>query len=85
MSIWPIDKAKARFDELMNSCLKNGPQTLTRTGKPVAVLVSFEAWESAAISRGPDLKSWLMTPMPRGDLAIPPRGKAKSRRPPSFE
>ncbi len=36
---WQIQQAKARFSELVDRALKEGPQTITRLGKPVAVLV----------------------------------------------
>jgi prevent-host-death family protein len=37
---WQIQQAKARFSEMLERALKEGPQTVTRHGKPVAVVVS---------------------------------------------
>jgi prevent-host-death family protein len=39
---WQIQEAKARFSELVERTLKEGPQTVTRRGKPVAVIVPAE-------------------------------------------
>ena len=39
---WQIQEAKARFSQMVERTLKEGPQTVTRHGKPVAVLVSAD-------------------------------------------
>ena len=39
---WQIQQAKARFSELVDRTLKEGPQTVTRHGKVVAVMVPVE-------------------------------------------
>jgi antitoxin Phd len=41
---WQIQEAKARFSEMVERTLKEGPQTVTRHGKPVAVLVPAEEY-----------------------------------------
>jgi antitoxin Phd len=42
---WQIQEAKARFSEMVDRALKEGPQTVTRHGKPVAVLVKAEEYQ----------------------------------------
>jgi prevent-host-death family protein len=42
---WSVADAKARFSEMIDKARSGGPQTLTKNGKPVAVLVSTEEWE----------------------------------------
>ena len=42
---WPVAEAKARFSELLERALKDGPQTITRKGKPTVVVVSVEEWQ----------------------------------------
>jgi prevent-host-death family protein len=32
MKSWPVQDAKARFSELLDTCLKEGPQIVTRAG-----------------------------------------------------
>lgn len=41
---WQIQEAKARFSELVDRALKEGPQTVTRHGKPVAVVVPADEY-----------------------------------------
>jgi prevent-host-death family protein len=81
MKIWPVQDAKARFSELLETCLREGPQLVTRRGEKAAVLVSAAQWERLADARKPTLKDLLLTDSGRFDLQIPPRGK-KRRRPP---
>src|SRR5947209_2584836 len=45
MRSWPVQDAKARFSELLDACLKEGPQLVTRRGERAAVLVPVEDWE----------------------------------------
>jgi prevent-host-death family protein len=42
---WQIQEAKARFSEMVERTLKEGPQTVTRHGKPVAVLVRADQYQ----------------------------------------
>lgn len=41
---WPLQDAKNRLSELVDTALREGAQTITRHGKPVAVLVSSETY-----------------------------------------
>jgi prevent-host-death family protein len=41
---WQIQEAKARFSEMVDRALKEGPQTVTRHGKVVAVLVPADEY-----------------------------------------
>lgn len=82
MDIWPVQDAKARFSEMLDKCLREGPQPITRRGVKAAVLVSAEDWDSLAAQRRPDFKSWLTADTGRGGLRLPRRGAARRRRPP---
>jgi prevent-host-death family protein len=42
---WTVAKAKAKFSELIDCARETGPQTVTRNGRPAAVIVSAEEWE----------------------------------------
>ena len=42
---WQIQEAKARFSEMVERALREGPQTVTRHGKPVAVLVKADQYQ----------------------------------------
>ena len=39
MKSWPVQDAKARFSELLDTCLRDGPQVVTKRGVEAAVLV----------------------------------------------
>ena len=44
MTPWPVQNAKARFSELLDRCLAEGPQPITRRGVETAVLVPAAEW-----------------------------------------
>jgi prevent-host-death family protein len=80
MKAWPVQDAKARFSELLETCLKDGPQLVTKRGEKAAVLVPMAQWERLAEAGKPTLKDLLLADAARFDMQIPPRGK-KRRRP----
>jgi prevent-host-death family protein len=43
---WQIQEAKAKFSELVQKAIDDGPQTVTRRGKDVAVVLSAEEYRS---------------------------------------
>ena len=43
-STWQLQEAKSRLSELVETAARKGPQTITRHGRPVAVVVSAEAY-----------------------------------------
>ena len=45
MKSWPVQDAKARFSELLETCLREGPQLVTRRGEKAAVLVPVTYWQ----------------------------------------
>jgi prevent-host-death family protein len=49
---WSVSSAKARFSELIEKAESEGPQTVTRNGRPAAVLVSIEEWERKTARKG---------------------------------
>src|SRR5438132_10358984 len=73
MKDWPVQDAKARFSELLDTCLREGPQLVTRRGADAAVLVPVDQWQSMARSIRPTLKELLLSDTGRFDLVIPPR------------
>ncbi len=82
MKTWPVQDAKARFSEMLETCLKEGPQIVTRRGTQSAVLVPFEDWQRLQKSAKPSLKDLLLTDVGRGDIDLPARGWLR-RKPPS--
>jgi antitoxin Phd len=79
MHQWQVQDAKARFSELLDACVSEGPQIVTRRGKETAVLVPFHEWVRLQSATRPSLKSLLLSDAGRGDLLIPERGSARRR------
>jgi prevent-host-death family protein len=79
---WPVQDAKARFSELLEASLTEGPQIVTRRGVETAVLVPFEEWRRLQSSARPTLKELLLADSPRAEIPVPPRRRWR-RRPPT--
>src|SRR5919197_509782 len=57
MSTWKLQDAKARFSELVERTLAQGPQIVTRHGENVVVVVPYRQFVEA--TGGGDFKAWL--------------------------
>jgi antitoxin Phd len=79
---WPVQDAKARFSELLEASLNDGPQIVTRRGVETAVLVPFDEWRRLQSSARPTLKELLLAETPRAEIPVPPRRRWR-RRPPT--
>jgi antitoxin Phd len=84
MKAWPVQDAKARFSELLETCLKDGPQLVTKRGADAAVLVPVKDWQRLNDGARPTLKELLLSPNARGELNIPLRGSLRRRTPTAF-
>jgi antitoxin Phd len=73
MKSWPVQDAKARFSELLEICLKEGPQIVSKRGADAAVLVPLKEWERLQRSAKPTLKDLLLADEARVDLDLPRR------------
>jgi prevent-host-death family protein len=82
---WPVQDAKARFSELLEASLNEGPQIVTRRGVEAAVLVPFEEWRRLQSSARPTLKELLLAETPRGEIPVPPRRQWRRRPPKALE
>jgi antitoxin Phd len=82
MKTWPVQDAKARFSEFLDSCLSEGPQLVTRRGAEAAVLVPIEEWRRLQAQARPSMKTLLLAEEPRAEFKVPARGRAR-RRPPA--
>lgn len=79
MHVWPVQDAKARFSELLDACVTDGPQVVTRRGAETAVLVRIDEWHRLQAAARPSLKQLLLADMARTDTLVPERGKARRR------
>ena len=79
MRVWPVQDAKAKFSELLERCLSEGPQIVTRRGTEAAVLVRVDEWRRLQAAARPSLKQLLLSDEARGELPIRARGSSRRR------
>lgn len=84
MNSWPVQDAKARFSELLDTCLKSGPQLVTKRGADMAVLVPVREWKRLQSAGRPSLKELLLAPGSPTEIPIPGRGESRRRQPSSL-
>jgi antitoxin Phd len=81
MQTWPVQDAKARFSEFLETCLAQGPQMVTKRGSEAAVLVPVDEWRRLQIAARPSLKELLLSDHARAELVLPSRGQGRRRTP----
>ncbi len=83
---WKVQDAKARFSEMLQTCVAEGPQLVSKRGEVTAVLVPIKEWERLqAGNKKPSMYDLLLSDdYFRGEMEIPPRGLMKHRKPPEF-
>jgi prevent-host-death family protein len=79
MNTWPVQDAKARFSALLDACLTEGSQLVTRRGVEAAVLVPIAEWRRLSQAAPLSLKALLLADNARGDLPVLPRGASMHR------
>jgi prevent-host-death family protein len=65
--LWSLQDAKNRFSAVVEAALQQGPQTVTRRGRPAVTVIAtteYEGLRRAAAAARPDFRAHL--------LAIPP-------------
>jgi prevent-host-death family protein len=82
---WQVQDAKARFSELLDASLKEGPQIVTKRGVEAAVLIPIEQWHRLVKMTKPTLKDLLLAPEARTEALTPPRKRHRHRATPIFE
>jgi prevent-host-death family protein len=67
---WAVAEAKARFSELIDRALADGPQTITRKGQKAVVVVSAEEWQRKTKRKGNLAEFFAASPLRGSDLKI---------------
>jgi len=67
---WAVAEARARFSEMINRALADGPQTITRRGQKAVVVVSAEEWQRETKRRGNLAEFFGASPLRGSDLRI---------------
>ena len=82
---WPVQDAKSKFSELLDTALAEGPQVVTKRGVEAAVLLPIEQWRRLERMTRPDLKELLLATEARIEDLTPPRAKRRHRAPLAVE
>lgn len=85
MGTGTVQDAKARFSELLDTCVAEGPQIVTKRGVEAAVLVPFGEWRRLQAAARPSLRQLLLTDAARFELPMPARGHAHRRKPEALD
>ena len=85
MHTWSVQDAKARFSELLETCMVEGTQLITKRGVDAGVLVPVDEWRRLTAAARPSLKQLLLTDSARVDFELAPRGQAKRRQLPEWD
>lgn len=82
---WQVQEAEARFREMLEASLSEGPQIVVAGGKESAVLVSIKQWHRLQRRAKPNIKDLLLAPEARTESLTPPRTNRRGRPPMKFE
>lgn len=82
---WRVQTARARFSELLEKTIAEGPQIVTRRGVETAVVVSMAQWETLQRTIRPNLKELLLAAAPRVESLAPVRRPLTHRPTPRIE
>ena len=77
---WTVAEAKAKFSELIERALSEGPQTITRKGRRAAVIVGAEEWERKTQRVGTLAEFFAASPLRESGLKVR-RAKERPRKP----
>jgi prevent-host-death family protein len=76
---WTVAEAKAKFSEVIERAMSEGPQTITRKGRTAAVLVGADEWQRKTNRAGNLAEFFAASPL-RGSGLKMHRLKARPRK-----
>jgi prevent-host-death family protein len=68
--VWQLQEAKARFSELINEVERDGYHTITKNGRPVAMIISKNEFEKMSTPGNSLLEFFREAPLSEFDLDI---------------
>ena len=77
--VWQVQEAKNRFSEVIERALRDGPQVVTRHGRPVVQVVAVDPAAGTPLRADDGFAQHLLNMPKVDDLPAPPR---RSRRAP---
>jgi len=76
IQVWTVAEAKAKFSEVLDRAIAQGPQTITRKGRTAAIVVGAEEWERKTARVGSLAEFFAGSPLRGSGLKI---RRAKNR------
>ena len=67
---WTVAEAKAKFSEILERAMAEGPQTITKRGRTAAVVVGAEEWERKTRRAGNLAEFFAASPLRGAHLKI---------------
>ena len=67
---WTVAEAKAKFSEIIERAMSEGPQTITRNGRTAAVVVGAEEWQRKTKRVGNLAEFFAKSPLRESDLKV---------------
>jgi prevent-host-death family protein len=67
---WTVAEAKAKFSEIIERAMSEGPQTITRKGRTAAVVVGAEEWERKTKRVGTLAEFFAASPLRGSELKL---------------
>jgi len=67
---WSVAEAKARFSEVIEQARAGSPQTITRNGRPAAIVVSVEEWQRRSERKGTLVEFFANSPLRGSGIEI---------------
>jgi len=69
-AVWSVAQAKARFSEVVERAREQGPQAITKNGRPAVVVVSIEEWTRKTRRKGSLADFFAASPLRGSGLEI---------------
>ena len=79
MRAWPVQDAKARFSEMLETCLREGRRSSPNAAPKLPSWCRRRIGGDSNAQPSPTLKELLLTDDARGELDIPARGGRRGR------
>ena len=67
---WTVAQAKAKFSEIIERAMSEGPQTITRNGRTAAMVVGAEEWQQKTKRVGNLAEFFAESPLQRSGLKV---------------
>jgi prevent-host-death family protein len=74
---WTVAQAKAKFSEVIDRAMSEGPQTVTRKGRTAVIVVDAEEWNRKTKRVGTLAEFFARSPLREGGLKLPRRTRPR--------